>query len=296
MAIYSCNVRSIGKSTHAVGTAGSHMRYICRDSADAHVEAHHIPEDGNAARAWMDAHERSEPRKNARFCDKVMVALPIELDAVQRAALVRDFAAQMTGNRVPWYAAVHQSGKDEQNPHAHLVFVDRDIETGERELQLSASPRQRQQRGMEAVEGSGGKASYNPVDWVRAKWEESANRHLALAGHKVRIDRRSLEDQGIAREPTIHIGPRAQHIDANVKRPQSADKPDQSWTKQSRDQVPYTAIDQGRTRRERNAQIIDLNLEREARSADFAARRAGLCRDRGTVRDFDHGRGRARAL
>jgi len=105
------------------------------------------------------------------------------------------------------------------------------------------------------------------VEWVRLKWEEHANRALERAGHDARIDRRTLEAQGIDREPTIHIGPRAQHIEEFVQRPES-----QVRTTATGREIDYPLIDAGRTRKERHAEIVDLNLERALRSRDFATR------------------------
>lgn len=51
------------------------------------------------ARAWLDAAEQAD-RKNARVIDKVMVALPLELDAAQREALIRVFIRRLSGDRV----------------------------------------------------------------------------------------------------------------------------------------------------------------------------------------------------
>jgi hypothetical protein len=79
----------------------------------------------------------------------------------------------------------------------------------------------------------------------------------------VRIDRRTLEAQGIDRAPTIHEGPRASHINDNVKRPRSKKKVNGAGRV-----IDYPLIDKGMTRREFNAHIIDLNLERAARSGD----------------------------
>ena len=45
------------------------------------------------------------------------------------------------------------------------------------------------------------------LDRIRQVWEVIANRHLEQAGVGQRIDRRSLKDQGIEREPTRHLGP-----------------------------------------------------------------------------------------
>ncbi|MBU0779882.1 MAG: MobA/MobL family protein [Alphaproteobacteria bacterium] len=256
MAIYSLNLASIGKTTHAAGTAGAHLRYIGRPDARPEIEAAHMPLDPTEARTWMDQAERAD-RKNARVLDKVRLALPRELTPEQRAQLVHDFAEGLTKGRVPWFAATHASGKDAANPHCHLVIRDRDIETGKRVMRLSDSPRDRQKAGLEP----------KAVEWVRARWEHCANAALERAGHDVRIDRRSLEAQGVAREPTIHIGPQAVHVEEHVKRPES--RPRTTGTGRV---IDYPAIDQGRTRQERHAEIVDLNIERDARSGDFSTR------------------------
>jgi len=261
MAIYSCNIRSIGRTTHAEGTAGAHLRYIGRERAASEVMATHMPDDPQEARTWMDSHERTA-RKNARLCDKLRIALPRELDEVQRAQLVQDYVGELTQNRVPWYAAIHQTGKDSSNPHAHIVLVDRDIETGKRVLNLSDSTRDRQKKELPGP---------SAVEWVRERWEYHANAALERAGHDARIDRRTLEAQGIDREPQIHVGPRAQHIDTHVKRLDSKVVPSPSPRNPDR-VIDYPMIDAGRTRRERNAEIIDLNLERAARSEHFETR------------------------
>lgn len=264
MAIYSCNLTSVGKTTHASGTSGAHLRYIAREDAEPVIVAEHIPSDAQAARTWMDRQESAD-RKNARLIDKVRIALPRELNKEQRLALVQEFAGELTQNRVPWFAAIHQEGKDQGNPHLHLVIRDRDIETGKRVLRLSDSARDREAAGL----------TPKAVDWVRERWETVCNNALDRAGVAARIDRRSLEAQGVEREPTIHIGPRASHIEANVRRPES-----KARTTANGREIDYPRIDLGRTRNERQAEIIDLNLERAARSPDFETRaRARLERE-----------------
>lgn len=256
MAIYSCNLSSIGKTTHQAGTAGAHIRYIAREGAEPVIIAQDMPHDPKQARTFMDQQER-DMRKNGRVIDKIRLALPRELDEVQRAELVRDFMADLSGDkRVPWYAAIHQTGEDAHNPHAHIAVHDRDIETGKRVLRLSDSARDRRKAGL-----AGPKA----VDWIRERWEVVANHALAQAGHDVTIDRRSLADQGIDREPTIHEGPCGQHINNNVKRPSS-----KAVFNGAGRLIDYPAIDNGKTRREHNAQIIDFNLARAAKSGDAA--------------------------
>ncbi len=252
MAIYSCNLKSIGRTTHAPGTAGAHIRYIARPEAEPVVIASHMPDNAEAARNWMDRAERAS-RKNARMLDKIRIALPKELDAAQRAQLVRDFMADLSGDaRVPWFAGIHQTGKDSHNPHVHIAVHDRDAQTGKRVLRLSDSTRDRIKAGL-----PGPKA----VDWIRERWEVVCNRALERAGCEERIDRRTLEAQGIDRAPTIHVGPRASHIDGHVRRPTSRER-----TNGCGRLIDYPQIDGGMTRREYNANVVDLNLERAARS------------------------------
>ena len=98
MAIYSLNHRSVGKSTHATGTAGAHIAYITRKDAAGVVLAERMPQERHEARAWIDRAEAND-RKNGRVYDKVMVALPHELDMEQRIELVRQFGHEATQGR-----------------------------------------------------------------------------------------------------------------------------------------------------------------------------------------------------
>ena len=256
MAIYSCNLSSIGRTTHSPGTGGAHIRYITRERACPVVMAKNMPDDRHEARNWLDRQERAM-RKNGRVLDKIRIALPRELTEDQRYQLVQDFMAELTSNRISWYAAIHQTGKDAHNPHVHIAVHDRDIETGKRVLRLSDSSRDRKKAGL-----PGPKA----VKWLRERWEIVCNLSLEQYGHNARIDRRTLEAQGIDRKSSIHEGPRAQHIDGNVKRPES-----QIRINGCGRVIDYPSIDKGRTRREFNAHIVDLNLERAAQSDNPAS-------------------------
>lgn len=252
MAIYSCNLKSIGRTTHAPGTAGAHIRYISRPEAHPVILSADMPHDPMQARNWMDRAERAS-RKNARVLDKIRIALPRELIEEERAALVEEYMGVLTGGRrVPWYAAIHQVGSDAHNPHVHIAVHDRDFETGKRFLRLSDSARDRRRDGL-----PGPKA----VEWIREQWEDVCNRALERAGHEARVDRRTLEAQGIDRVAPIHVGPRASHIYGTVRRPDSRRRVNGAGR-----EIDYPAIDRGKTRLEFNAQVIDLNLERAARS------------------------------
>jgi len=184
IAIYSLNMRSVGRSTHSARTAGAHVRYITRPKAQADFFGERMPTTPKAARAWIDAQERGD-RKNARVIDKIMAALPIELDAAQKQALVRAFAKTLTKDRAAWVAAIHQAGADRHNPHVHLVIRDRDPETGKRVAQLSDK---------------------GACERVRRLWEEMANEALRKAGERARIDRRSYAARDTDKRAQRHRG------------------------------------------------------------------------------------------
>ena len=212
MAIFHLTHRTVGRSTHAAGTAGAHIGYITRPSACRAVIAEHIPtaepgSKGGAARAWLDAQEEAD-RKNARVIDKLEIALPIELDQTQRVELVRAFVLELSGGKpVPFFAAFHDKAgtKDEANPHAHLVIRDRDPATG---------------KGR--VIGMSEKGS---TERAREIWERICNEALRDLGHSARIDRRSLVDQGVTdRKAPGHQGPQVRQIEAKGKLSEKLDR------------------------------------------------------------------------
>ena len=184
MAIYSLNHKPIGKTTHKTGQAGAHIRYISRYSAEPTIISNGMPDEWRQAKKWIDGQEAAD-RSNARILDRLMVAIPIELNDQERKALVKDYLQEVTGNLVPWYAAIHETGEDMNNPHAHIIIRDRSFIDGRRVVQTSEK-------------GS--------TQHFRKKWTERANKALLEANHEERIDNRSLKAQGIDREPTRHRG------------------------------------------------------------------------------------------
>ena len=121
--------------------------------------------------------------------DKITAALPRELDARQRRMLVAVFAERVTRGRAAWFAAIHQSGADAHNPHAHIVIRDRDPETGRRVALLS-------EKG----------ACRN----IRLLWEQAVNAALEALGSPQRVTRLSHAARGIQTLPQRHRGPQRQ--------------------------------------------------------------------------------------
>lgn len=230
MAIYSLHHSPIGKSTQAQPyTAAAHINYITRRRAMSMMQKARLPgQNPREVAEYLKACEDKD-RKNARVIDKVMLALPKELNQVERVKLVREFAEHVTQGRAPWLAAFHDKGKDARNPHCHLVLRDRDPKTNKR------------------VIGTSEKGS---TEQLRESWELFANQALERAGRSERIDRRTLAEQGIEREPTIHEGPQSQAMDKRGVQPKSRQRRVRNAPGARRPErsVDYRRIDKGRSR------------------------------------------------
>lgn len=145
------------------------------------------------AKLW-NAVEHSEKRKDSQVAREVEVALPTELNLDQQRELVRSFARSqfVDAGMVADIAIHHAKG---ENPHAHILLTMRDI----------------------GPDGFGQKnRSWNDKallqNW-REAWEVQTNQALERAGHSVRIDHRTLAEQGIERIPQIHIGPKVPEME-----------------------------------------------------------------------------------
>ena len=128
-------------------------------------------------RLWNQV-EAGEKRKDAQLARELEIGLPLELTHEQNVALVREYLGQhFVSQGMVADFAVHED--DPNNPHAHVLLTMREV-----------SP-----------EGFGQKvrawnAKADLLKWRQA-WAETANVHLARAGHAIRIDHRTLEAQGI---------------------------------------------------------------------------------------------------
>jgi hypothetical protein len=242
MAIFSVNHTPIGRSKHPPGSASLYARYITRNEACTVILGERMPVDGKL-NAWLDAQEQGD-RKNARVIDKVIVALPLELTRDQNIELLQAFGERMTAGRASWMAAIHDGPGNADNPHAHMIFRDRDVATGRR-VMLTSEP------------GS--------TERFRDAWEQEANLALERAGRAERIDKRSLADQGIAREPQIHVGAGAMALAEKNHEFRSAEKEITRLIDGAPSivTVNYPAIDEGKTRFEENEERKARNRERE---------------------------------
>ena len=216
---------AIGRLSMKVGKAGKagpHAAYIAREGQYADrlergerleaTEAGNMPAwaQSNPQAFWQaaDAFER----KNGTTYREMEIALPRELDAEQRAALVREFVRQEIGDRHAYQWAIHvpTAADGGEQPHVHLMFSERQRDGIERD------PEQYFKRyNAKAPEKGGARKGYGPsagqtltkaeraaeLKELRGRWGAMCNAHLERAGVEQRIDMRSHAERGTGLEP-----------------------------------------------------------------------------------------------
>ncbi len=243
------------------------------------------PENTRDRVALWNAVEAAETRKNSRVAREIILALPHELPAPAREALARDMSLWLVERYnvavdTSLHSPVAGDGHDPRNHHAHLLFTTREVTKDG----LGKKTRILDDREQGPQE----------VELIRLLWETLANDALEQAGlPHAKIDRRTLDDQGIDRIPQIHIGPEGKAAkekqaddedDKKEDEDESGDKDgkqgsgdsgdkgpapkpaketvaEKETTSQKRD-VDYKSIDQGQTRAKLVEEIKRVNAER----------------------------------
>ena len=215
MAIYHLSVKPISRTDGRSATAAAAYRAATQISDTRTGKLHDyrrkqgvvsavllVPE---AAPKW--AHDRSqvwnaaeiaETRKNATVAREFEIALPAELNDLQRQQLAHEFAQELV-NQHGCIAdvAIHQpsGGGDQRNHHAHILLSTRRL-----------GPEGFTDKTRELDDYSSG------PKWVH-KWRERyaqlQNCYLQQAGCEVRVDHRSYQNQGVDVLPSCHLGPSA---------------------------------------------------------------------------------------
>jgi hypothetical protein len=100
------------------------------------------------------------------------------------------------------------------------------------------------------------------VNEVRQEWELKANAALERAGHDARIDSRSYAEQGVDREPGVHLGHRATAME---RRGEQTERGDELRAIQERNREREQAAELARERAEFDARVerIKERLVRE---------------------------------
>ncbi len=136
--------------------------------------------------------EAKETRANAQTARELTMALPHEINDEQRLDLVRGFLNEecvSKGMVADFVLHLPDGEGDERNHHAHAMLTMREIDP----------------------DGFTRKArewnSRTQLEHWRIAWQDHVNKALERAGRPERVDHRTLEDQGLKQEPTLHEGP-----------------------------------------------------------------------------------------
>lgn len=137
--------------------------------------------------------EHTEKRKDSQLARELNIAIPVELARQERIDLVREYARDNFIER-GMIADICFHDFESNNPHAHIMLTMRELVTDDDGL-VSFGKKVTDWNDRNLL-----------IDW-RRNWAEIANQYLAKAGYDVKIDHRSLVEQGITdRLPQIHLG------------------------------------------------------------------------------------------
>jgi hypothetical protein len=242
MAIYHCTTkplsRSAGRSAPAAAAyrSGEKIRDERTDKLHDYtnrsgvIDSYTLLPSGEScdrSELW-NAAEAAEKRKDARTAREWIVAIPDELvpktkldklwDGNPDQELVKEFAQHLSKTfDVAVDVAIHSPDEkgDKRNYHAHILTTTRQakldngkIALGDKAtLELSDKKRGELKLGKAKTE----------VKNIREVWADLANKKLEEQQKDVRIDHRSLQDQGIDRLPQIHVGVTANNMERKNK-------------------------------------------------------------------------------
>ncbi|ANL51104.1 conjugal transfer relaxase TraA protein (plasmid) [Rhizobium phaseoli] len=166
-----------------------------------------------ASEALWNAVDAFEKRADAQLARELIIALPEELTRAENIALVREFVRDNLTSKGMIADWVYHD-KD-GNPHIHLMTTLRPLtEEGFGPKKVAVLGEDGKPLRVVTPDRSNGRIVYKV--WAGDKetmkawkvaWAETANRHLALAGHEIRLDGRSYAEQGLDGIAQKHLGP-----------------------------------------------------------------------------------------
>jgi Ti-type conjugative transfer relaxase TraA len=166
-----------------------------------------------ASEALWNAVDAFETRADAQLARELIIALPEELTRAENIALVREFVRDnftSKGMVADW--VYHDK---DGNPHIHLMSTFRPLtDEGFGPKKVPVLGENGEPLRVVTPDRPNGKIVYKL--WAGDKetmkawkiaWAETASRHLALAGHEIRLDGRSYAEQGLDGIAQKHLGP-----------------------------------------------------------------------------------------
>ena len=234
MASYHCSVKPVSRGAGRSGTAAAAYRAgVClKDERTGEVHDYTrkqgvehtdivFPHGVNMSREELwNAAEGAEKRKDARIAREFELALPAELTKEQRRELATGFARHLVEQYgVAADVALHEPNRkgDQRNHHAHILVTTRQISA------QGLGEKADLEREDKALRAQGKPSGREQIAALRADWATRCNTALERAGHQERVSHKSLEAQGIDREPTTHLGPVATAMERRGERSERGD-------------------------------------------------------------------------
>jgi len=149
---------------------------------------------------WNEV-EKSEKRSDSQTAREFDIALPVEFSREEQIALTREYLQKnFVDKGMCADFAIHD--KLDGNPHSHVMLTTRHV------TKSGFGNKNRDWNKVEQLE-----------EW-RENWANICNEKFKAKGLDERIDHRTLQAQGIDREPTIHEGrdPKAKAENLEIKR------------------------------------------------------------------------------
>lgn len=235
-----------------------------RRAADVLFQGVYAPADApdwtrDRSQLWNHV-EAFEKRRDAQLAKVFDIALPHELSLEQNRRLLQDWIREnFTRKGLVADAVIHgpDRASDPRNIHAHVAVMLRKLDGTE----FSAKKERTASNDERKAE----------LEAQRASWEKLANRHLERAGLDVRIDRRTLKEQGIEAEPTKHLGPTATALERDGIASELGNA-NREIAQRNADRRELAALEA--EERQIGAQIIDLAVERSKRETSAFAKAA----------------------
>jgi len=232
------------------------------------------------SKLWNEV-EKIEKSKNSQLARELNIALPKELSKDQQIELIRNFVKKqfVAKGMVADLAMHHLAG---ENPHAHVMLTVRPFNEDKTWGAKSKKEYVFDKKGEKIRLKSGEFKSIkiDSTDWNkketlenwRKEWSEQTNKALEKAGVQDRIDHRSLKDQGIQREPQIHVGP---HAAAMEKRGILTERGDQNRKiidlNEARERLRKDVKELNQDIKKYNAEVIQLKAQKKEQPKQPAA-------------------------
>jgi len=281
MPIYHLSIKTISRSAGRSATAaaayrsasvitdcrtGEHHDYRRKDGvvSTAIFLPPQAPEWAADRSQLWNAAEAAEKRKNSTVAREFEIALPSELDEAQREKLAHDFAQELVArHQCAADVAIHAPGRDgdNRNHHAHILLTTR---------RLGADGLTEKTRELDDLKTG-------EVQYWRARYAELQNEHLQAAGIAARVDHRTLEAQGIDREPTKHLGPTATAIERKTGQPS---RKRQDWEAAVIERLMAAKAAGELERRRKSAERSIINLTGDIEQAKALRRDINVGRER----------------